>query len=154
MSTNTPLPPEALDEWLAALAARLGLDADLVPTGLLLDVARDVAHNVARPAAPLSLFLVGLAAARNGKQHRGHHRGERRRHRTRPELARRAAVAGSRAELPPRGRAAPAHPGNSSEPGQLGVSAARGPTVRAASRWSAGWRHPLRPRGCAARWAL
>jgi len=66
MSTNIPLPPEALDEWLAALAARLGLDADLVPTGLLLDVARDVAHNVARPAAPLSLFLVGLAAAQNG----------------------------------------------------------------------------------------
>jgi hypothetical protein len=66
MSTNTPLPPEALDEWLAALAARLGLDADVVPTGLLLDVARDVAHNVARPAAPLSLFLVGLAAAQNG----------------------------------------------------------------------------------------
>jgi hypothetical protein len=66
MSTNTPLPPEALDEWLAALAARLGIDADVVPTGLLLDVARDVAHNVARPAAPLSLFLVGLAAAREG----------------------------------------------------------------------------------------
>jgi hypothetical protein len=66
MSTNVPLPPEALDEWLAALAAHLDLDADVVPTGLLLDVARDVAHNVARPAAPLSLFLVGLAAARNG----------------------------------------------------------------------------------------
>lgn len=66
MSTNIPLPPEALDEWLVALAARLGLDPDVVPTGLLLDVARDVAHNVARPAAPLSLFLVGLAAARNG----------------------------------------------------------------------------------------
>jgi hypothetical protein len=54
MSTNVPLPPEALDEWLAALAAHLDLDADVVPT------------NVARPAAPLSLFLVGLAAARNG----------------------------------------------------------------------------------------
>jgi hypothetical protein len=66
MSENIPLPPEALDEWLAALAAQLGLDADVVPTGLLLDVARDVAHNVARPAAPLSLFLVGLAAARAG----------------------------------------------------------------------------------------
>jgi hypothetical protein len=66
MSTNVPLPPEALDEWLVALAAKLGLDADVIPTGLLLDVARDVAHNVARPAAPLSLFLVGLAAARDG----------------------------------------------------------------------------------------
>jgi hypothetical protein len=29
-------------------------------------VARDVAHNVARPAAPLSTFLIGLAAAKNG----------------------------------------------------------------------------------------
>ncbi|MET0954466.1 MAG: DUF6457 domain-containing protein [Cryobacterium sp.] len=66
MSTNTPLPPEALDDWVAALADHLGLDADVIPTGLLLDVARDVAHNVARPAAPLSLFLVGLAAARAG----------------------------------------------------------------------------------------
>ncbi|MBC7441693.1 MAG: hypothetical protein H7311_04095 [Ramlibacter sp.] len=66
MSTSTPLPPEALDDWLAALAARLGLDPADIPVGTLLDVARDVAHNVARPAAPLSTFLVGLAAARNG----------------------------------------------------------------------------------------
>ena len=66
MSTSTPLPPEALDEWLAALAAALGLDPADIPVGTLLDVARDVAHNVARPAAPLSTFLVGLAAARNG----------------------------------------------------------------------------------------
>jgi len=66
MSSSTPLPPEALDDWLVALADRLGLDAATIPTGLLLDVARDVAHNVARPAAPLSTFLVGLAAARAG----------------------------------------------------------------------------------------
>ncbi|TFC52139.1 hypothetical protein E3T26_06470 [Cryobacterium sp. TMT1-21] len=66
MSTSAPLPPEALDDWLAALAARLGLDPADVPVGTLLDVARDVAHNVARPAAPLSTFLVGLAAARAG----------------------------------------------------------------------------------------
>lgn len=66
MSSSPPLPPEALDEWLAALAAQLGLNPAEVPVGVLLDVARDVAHNVARPAAPLSTFLVGLAAARNG----------------------------------------------------------------------------------------
>ncbi len=66
MSTTAPLPPEALHDWLAALAEALGLDAAEVPVGLLLDVARDVAHNVARPAAPLSTFLVGLAAARAG----------------------------------------------------------------------------------------
>jgi hypothetical protein len=66
MSTSPPLPPEALTEWLAALTDALGLDAAEVPAGLLLEVARDVAHNVARPAAPLSTFLVGLAAARSG----------------------------------------------------------------------------------------
>lgn len=66
MSTPAPLPPEALDEWLLALTERLGLDAAEVPVAALLDVARDVAHNVARPAAPLSTFLVGLAATRNG----------------------------------------------------------------------------------------
>ena len=66
MSTSTPLPPEALDEWLAVLAAGLGLDPADVPVGAILDVARDVAHGVARPAAPLSTFLVGLSAARAG----------------------------------------------------------------------------------------
>ena len=68
MSTQAPLPPEALDDWLAALAAALDLDPADIPVGVLLDVARDVAHNVARPAAPLSTFLVGLAAARHGGQ--------------------------------------------------------------------------------------
>ncbi|TFD73959.1 DUF6457 domain-containing protein [Cryobacterium fucosi] len=66
MSTQAPLPPEALDDWLSALATALGLDPADIPVALLLDVARDVAHGVARPAAPLSTFLVGLAAARNG----------------------------------------------------------------------------------------
>ncbi len=61
-----PLPPEALDDWLTALADRLQLDPADIPVGGLLDVARDVAHNVARPAAPLSTFLIGLAAAKNG----------------------------------------------------------------------------------------
>lgn len=60
--TGRTLPPEALDGWLAALAAELGVDPALVPTGAILDIARDVAYGVARPAAPLSTFLVGLAA--------------------------------------------------------------------------------------------
>ncbi|MRG61149.1 NTP transferase domain-containing protein [Agromyces sp. CFH 90414] len=65
-STNAPLPPEALDDWVAALAERLGLRRDDVPVGAVLDLARDVAHGVARPAAPLSTFIVGLAAGRSG----------------------------------------------------------------------------------------
>ncbi|MBK0417632.1 hypothetical protein JD276_01095 [Leucobacter sp. CSA1] len=71
MSTNpnpnpnpNHLPPEALDAWLAAAAAELGLDAGDVRIGTVLDVARDVAHGVARPAAPLSTFLLGVAVGR------------------------------------------------------------------------------------------
>src|SRR5204863_90328 len=45
---------------VAAIAAT-PLDRDL-----LLDVARDAAHGVARPAAPLTTFLVGYAAGLRG----------------------------------------------------------------------------------------
>ncbi|MEU9855220.1 DUF6457 domain-containing protein [Streptomyces sp. NPDC047974] len=52
-----------LDEWITAVKTELGIDLD-VDTGVLLDLARDAAHNVARPAAPLTTFLVGYAAAK------------------------------------------------------------------------------------------
>ncbi|MFF3847315.1 NTP transferase domain-containing protein [Streptomyces sp. NPDC002328] len=54
-----------LDEWISAVKDELGIDLD-VDTGGLLDLARDAAHGVARPAAPLTTFLVGYAAARAG----------------------------------------------------------------------------------------
>ncbi|MDW4904729.1 NTP transferase domain-containing protein [Streptomyces sp. ADMS] len=54
-----------LDEWISAAKDELGIDLD-VDTGLLLDLARDAAHGVARPAAPLTTFLVGYAAGRAG----------------------------------------------------------------------------------------
>ncbi|MFE1442987.1 NTP transferase domain-containing protein [Streptomyces sp. NPDC058739] len=54
-----------LDEWISAVKDELGIDLD-VDTGLLLDLARDAAHGVARPAAPLTTFLIGYAAARAG----------------------------------------------------------------------------------------
>jgi len=55
----------ALDEWTATVCTALGLD----PTApderqLVLDLARDVAHGVLRPAAPLSAYLLGLAVGR------------------------------------------------------------------------------------------
>lgn len=65
MSQSTHLPPEALDAWLAAAADELGLDAAAVDIATILDVARDVAHDVARPAAPLTTFLVGVAYGRD-----------------------------------------------------------------------------------------
>ncbi len=53
-----------LDDWLQAACAELGIDPGDVHRDLILDVARDVAHGVARPAAPLTAYLMGLAAGR------------------------------------------------------------------------------------------
>ncbi len=63
---DAPSPPDALDTWVARLRAELDLPD--VDAAALLDLARDVAHGVARPAAPLTTFLVGLAAGRAGGQ--------------------------------------------------------------------------------------
>jgi hypothetical protein len=57
---------DELDAWIAELAAALGVDAAAVDRDLVLDLARDAAHGVARPAAPLTTFLVGLAAGQRG----------------------------------------------------------------------------------------
>lgn len=56
-----PLPPEALDDWVAEAADLLGIDSADVPVATVLDLARRVAHGVARPAAPVTTFLLGLA---------------------------------------------------------------------------------------------
>ncbi|MFI6702371.1 NTP transferase domain-containing protein [Streptomyces sp. NPDC050509] len=54
-----------LDEWITAVKDELGIELD-VDTSALLDLARDAAHGVARPAAPLTTFLVGYAAGKAG----------------------------------------------------------------------------------------
>lgn len=50
-----------LEEWAAAVCADLGIDPATADTKAVLDLARDVAHAVARPAAPLTAYLVGVA---------------------------------------------------------------------------------------------
>jgi hypothetical protein len=50
-----------MDDWVAEAAAELGLDGVEVPVKEVLDVARDVAHNVLRPGAPVTAYLLGLA---------------------------------------------------------------------------------------------
>lgn len=55
-----------LHRWVVATGAELGVDPDGVDVDLLLDLSRDVAHGVARPAVPLTSFLVGYAVARDG----------------------------------------------------------------------------------------
>ena len=69
------LPPEALDEWSSVLRDRFGLDAEQVPIALVLDLARDVAHDVARPAAPLSAFVAVVALAGAWAEGRAPHSG-------------------------------------------------------------------------------
>ena len=53
-----------MDQWTAAVCADLGLDASDADFRAVLDLTRDVAHGVARPAAPLTAYLVGVAVGR------------------------------------------------------------------------------------------
>ena len=50
------------DRWLEHVARELGIDPGL-PVDALLDSARVVAHTVERRAAPLTAYLIGVAAA-------------------------------------------------------------------------------------------
>jgi hypothetical protein len=54
----------ALDPWVAAVCAELGLEPDEAPVPLVLDLAHDVAHHVLRPGAPVTAYLLGLAVGR------------------------------------------------------------------------------------------
>lgn len=52
-----------LHDWIDELCDVLDVEVDL-DEALVLDLAREAAHNVDRPAAPISTFLLGYAAAR------------------------------------------------------------------------------------------
>lgn len=59
--------PVDLRAWVDALSKALSLgdvviDEDTVH--IILDLARDAAHQIDRPAAPLTTFLVGVAVGR------------------------------------------------------------------------------------------
>ena len=53
----------AMDEWTAAACRELGLEDD-PQVRLVLALAKDVAHGVLRPAAPVTAYLLGLAVGR------------------------------------------------------------------------------------------
>lgn len=55
-----------LDDWAAHVAAELGLGGLVLDVDAVLDLASVAAHNVVRPAAPLTTFLAGLAAGQAG----------------------------------------------------------------------------------------
>jgi hypothetical protein len=59
-----------LSDWIDEIARDFGIeelgelvDPEVVQP-LILDMTRDVAHGVARPAAPISAYLLGLAVGR------------------------------------------------------------------------------------------
>ncbi|MFB9309470.1 hypothetical protein BJY17_001067 [Agromyces hippuratus] len=52
-----------VESWSRELVAELGLDT-APDVAAVLDLARIAAHGVARPAAPLTTYLAGYAAAR------------------------------------------------------------------------------------------
>jgi len=57
-----------LDEWLDSACVALDLPAlSGADRQTVLDLARDVAHGVVRPAAPLTAFLLGLAVGRGAE---------------------------------------------------------------------------------------
>jgi uncharacterized protein DUF6457 len=53
-----------LDDWVAAATEELGLKPGDVQPEVVLEVAREVAHQVLRPAAPLTAYLMGVAVGR------------------------------------------------------------------------------------------
>jgi hypothetical protein len=55
----------SLTTWSEQLCDALGIDLE-VEIDAVLDLARDAAHEVERPAAPLTTFLVGYAAGLRG----------------------------------------------------------------------------------------
>ena len=52
-----------MQTWIDAVCAELNLPSD-VNVDLNLDVARVAAHNVERPAAPVTTFLLGMLVGR------------------------------------------------------------------------------------------
>ena len=54
-----------LHDWIDELCDALDLEVE-VDEALILDVAREAAHRVERPAAPVSTFLLGYASALAG----------------------------------------------------------------------------------------
>jgi hypothetical protein len=57
-----------LQEWVDLVCRELNITDAVSPAAMqsrVLDLSRDVAHEVARPAAPLTAYLLGLAAGRS-----------------------------------------------------------------------------------------
>lgn len=52
-----------MNDWLNEVAAKLGIDPT-IDVDAVLELTRDVAHNLERKNAPLTSYLLGFAAAK------------------------------------------------------------------------------------------
>ena len=53
-----------MQRWLDAVCTELDIDPGTADARTILDLARDVAHQIDRPAAPLTAYLLGVAVGR------------------------------------------------------------------------------------------
>ncbi len=65
MSPHGP-PGADVHRWVARLTDELGLEPGVVDVEAVLDLARETAAGVGRPAVPLTAFLVGAAVGARG----------------------------------------------------------------------------------------
>jgi len=61
---NHAMEPSELDAWADEAAAVVGTRLEPGDVAAVLDLARDAAHGIARPAAPLTTFIAGIAVGR------------------------------------------------------------------------------------------
>lgn len=57
---------DELHRWVAHVVDAVDVDPDAVDIDALLDLARDTAHGVGRPAVPITAFLAGYGVAARG----------------------------------------------------------------------------------------
>lgn len=70
---GSPEEKQAMLAWIDEVAGVLDLDRSVVDAavGDVLKLTSSVAHNRSRPAAPVTAFLIGLAAGQQGKDPAG-----------------------------------------------------------------------------------
>ena len=66
-----PEQSERVHRWIECLGEELTIEAATDPDDVaaILDAAKAAAHNVERPAAPVTTYLMGYAVARGADSH-------------------------------------------------------------------------------------
>ena len=66
-----PEQSERVQRWIERLVDELTIEATMDPADVeaVLDAAKAAAHNIERPAAPVTTYLMGYAVARGADAH-------------------------------------------------------------------------------------